>query len=48
MVGQPKAWWIDVVNYDMRMTRAGDWKIGTKDRIKWRKILEEAIVFLRP
>jgi len=31
----------------MRMTCARDWRIGTKDRIVWRKIIEEANVFLR-
>jgi hypothetical protein len=29
------------------MTGARDWKIGTNDRVEWRKILEEANVFLR-
>jgi hypothetical protein len=31
----------------MRMTGARDWRIGTKGRIEWREIIEEANVFLR-
>ena len=47
MVGRPKACWIDVLNYGMRMTGAKEWRIGTKDRTEWKKILEEANVYLR-